>query len=65
MGLPITIRNANGKTAIIELNEGCFVVCKHQNGISVYLNDTKLRKWYPVNWYKRLIYIFRIWLIQH
>ncbi|WP_128755351.1 hypothetical protein [Aquimarina sediminis] len=60
MGLPIRIRNVTSKTAIIELNAGHFVVCKYQNNISVYLNDAKLKKWYPVNWYKRLVYMFKI-----
>ncbi len=62
MGLPIRIRNATGKTAIIALNAGYFVICKYQNNISVYLNDAKLKKWYPINWYKRLVYMFKIWL---
>ncbi len=62
MGLPIRIRNVTGKTAIIELNAGHFVICKYQNNISVYLNDAKLKEWYPVSLYKRLVYMLKIWL---
>lgn len=56
MGLPISIRNIDGKKATIELNEGDFVVCRYGMNNSVYLNDAKLNKWYPANWFKRLIY---------
>ncbi len=45
MNLPISIRNRVEKTVIIALNEGYFMVCKYQANKSVYLNDTKLRKW--------------------
>lgn len=59
MGLPISIRNINGKKATIELNEGDFVVCRYGMNNSVYLNDAKLNKCYPANWFKRLIYELR------
>lgn len=60
MGLPMEIRNIAGSKAVIELNEGDFVVCRYGLNNSVYLNDAKLEKWYPVNWFKRLIYKLKI-----
>lgn len=60
MGLPMSIRNIDGSKAIIELNEGDFVVCRYGLNNSVYLNDAKLNKWYPANWFKRLIYELRL-----
>jgi hypothetical protein len=50
MGLPMSIRNIDGSKATIELNEGDFVVCRYGLNNSLYLNDVKLNKWYPV-WY--------------
>lgn len=62
MGLPVLIRNATGERAVIELNEGLFVICKYFPNNSVYLNDAKLEKWYPANWFKGLIYRLKIWM---
>lgn len=56
MGLPMEIRNKAGSKATIELNQGNFVVCTYRPNNPVYLNDAKLEEWYPVNWFKRLIY---------
>ena len=56
MGVPITIRNREGKVATIELNKREFVICRYHPNNSFYLNDTKLKGWYPKNIFKRVIY---------
>lgn len=60
MGLPITIRNGEGKKATIELNKQEFVICRYYPNNSYYLNDAKLENWYPVNVFKRLLYRYKM-----
>lgn len=55
MGLPLTIRNSEGKTATIELSKTEFVVCRYDPDNSCYLNDAKLEGWYPTNLFKRIV----------
>ncbi len=59
MGIPIVIRDEQGKRASIELNKNWFVVCRYHPDNSVYLCDARLEGWYPVNIAKRVIYRWR------
>ena len=63
MGLPMTIQSVDGKIAIIELNRENFVICKYHPNNSVYLQDANLVNWYPLNWYRKIIYRIR-WIIE-
>ncbi len=65
MGLPMVIRNRKGGLATIELNVDDFVVCRFHPNNPVYLHDTKLQRWYPANWFKRLIYWFKTRLVRY
>lgn len=56
LGLPVVIRNRAGKRATIELNKSYFVVCRFHPNNSVYLSDADLEKWYPVNWFDKIVY---------
>lgn len=56
MGLPVLIRNRHGKLATIELNKGSYVVCRFHPNNPIYLGDANLEGWYPVNFFRRLIY---------
>lgn len=60
MGLPMDIKNADGKKATIELNKSDFVVCRYHEANSVYLQDAVLSGWYPCNWFKKLRYNFKL-----
>ena len=60
MGLPMDIRNADGKKATIELNKSDFVVCRYHPANSVYLQDAVLSGWYPRNWFKKLVYNIKV-----
>ena len=56
LGLPVVVGNRAGKRATIELNANYCVVCRFHPNNSVYLGDADLEKWYPVNWFERIVY---------
>lgn len=60
MGLPLDLRNVEGKMATIELNKSDFIVCRFHPNNCLYLQDVQLDGWYPRNWFRKLEYNIRV-----